>query len=72
MKKLSKANGLFLFYLAANTRGGGALPSRIGREECLIILGSKILSKLMSLNLVFCLFKFTFLGSQYAIPKTFM
>ena len=34
----------------------------LGREACPILLGPKILSRLIFLDLVFCLFKFIFLG----------
>ena len=46
--------------------GGGALLYRIDREECPIFLGPKILSRLIFLDLVSCLSKFIFLGSQLA------
>ena len=45
---------------------GGALPFRIDREACPIFLGPKILSRLICLDLVFCLFKFILLGSHLA------
>ena len=46
--------------------GGGAkaLPFRIGTEACPIFLGLKILSRVIFLDLVFCLLKFMFLGSH--------
>ena len=44
----------------------GTVLFRISREACPIYLGPKILSRLTFMNLVFCLFKFTFLGSQLA------
>ena len=46
--------------------GGGALPFRIGRVACPTFLGPKILSGPIFLHLVFCLFKFIFLGSHLA------
>ena len=45
---------------------GGTLPFRIGREECPIFFGLKILSTLIFLDPVFCLFKFIFVGSNLA------
>ena len=44
----------------------GALPCRIGRGACHIFLGPKTLSRLVFLDLVFCLFKFIFLSSRLA------
>ena len=46
--------------------GGEALLFRLGREACHIFLGPKILSRLIFLDLAFCLFKFIFLGSYLA------
>ena len=46
--------------------GGVALLFRLGREACPIFLGPKILSRLIFLDLAFCLFKFIFLGSHLA------
>ena len=43
--------------------GGVALPFRIDRKACPIFLDLKILSRLILLDPVFCLFKFIFLGS---------
>ena len=44
----------------------GALPFRIGREMCPIFLRSKVLSRLIFLDLVFCLFRIIFLASRFA------
>ena len=44
----------------------GALLFSLGREACPIFLGSKILSRLIFLDLAFCLFKFIFLGFHLA------
>ena len=49
-----------------NRGRGGALSFRIGREACPIFLGPKILSRLIFLDLIFCPFKFIFLGSHVA------
>ena len=42
----------------------GALPFRLHREAWPIFLGQNILSGSIFLDLVFCLFKFIFLGSH--------
>ena len=41
---------------------GGGLPIRMGREARPIVLGSKMFVRLIILDLVFCLFKFIYLG----------
>ena len=46
--------------------GGSTLPFRTGWEACPISLDSKILSRLLFLDLVFSLFKYIFLGSHLA------
>ena len=51
--------------------GGVALPFRIGREACPIFLGPNILSRLIFLDLFFCLFKFIFLGSHWSVNLYF-
>ena len=45
---------------------GGSSISNMGREACPIFLGPTILSRLKFLDLFFCLFKSTFLGSYLA------
>ena len=47
-------------------KGEGALSFWIGREAYPIFLGLKILSRLIYMDLVFCMFKFIFLGSHLA------
>ena len=51
-----------LFRPMARSIAREALPFWSSREACPIFLGPKILSRLIFVDLVFCLFKFIFLG----------